>query len=171
MSDQFVGEIRMFGFNFAPVGWAQCNGQLLPINQNDALFALLGTFYGGDGVQTFGLPNLQSRVPIHQGEGLGLSPYVIGQEGGTESVTLVQEEMPQHGHQVAANSGTATGTRPAGSVLGRQGSNAYSGSSDGTTMNVGMIATSGGSQPHNNIQPFLVVNFCIALVGIFPARN
>jgi microcystin-dependent protein len=171
LADPFVGEIRMFGFNFAPQGWAMCNGQLLPISQNTALFALIGTYYGGDGQTNFALPNLQSRVAIHQGQGPGLSLYEIGQASGTEAVTLIQNQMPQHSHSVSASSAPATSGRPANAVPARSPDDIYGASSDGTTMSSTMIGTAGGSQPHTNIQPYLTLNFCIALNGIFPSRN
>ena len=172
MAEPFVGEIRMFGFNFAPVGWALCNGQLLPISQNQALFALLGTTYGGDGTATFALPNLQSRVPIHQGQGAGLSPYAQGQAGGTEAVTLAAAQMPEHTHRVKASNSAAAADGPAGRVLARSGSHIYTHQPDtSTVMNANMLGDTGGSEPHDNIQPYLAVNFCIALEGIFPARS
>jgi microcystin-dependent protein len=172
MAEPFLGEIRMFGFNFAPQGWAMCNGQLLPISQNTALFALIGTFYGGNGTTNFALPNLQSSVAIHQGQGPGLSPYEIGQSGGTENVTLLQGQMPEHTHVVNASQSPGTGTRPAGAVLARATADIYAAAADGsTTMNAGTIGSAGGGQPHSNIQPYLTVNFCIALQGIFPSRN
>jgi microcystin-dependent protein len=172
MAEAFLGEIRMFGFNFAPEGWAMCNGQLLPINQNQALFALLGTFYGGNGTSNFALPNLQSSVAIHQGQGPGLSPYVLGQVGGVENVTLTLGQMPTHNHQVGANAAPASSSRPAGTALARSTADIYASAPDGsTTMNAGMIGNAGSSQPHPNIQPYLVLNFCIALQGIFPSRN
>jgi microcystin-dependent protein len=171
MATPFVGEIRMFGFNFAPQGWAMCNGQLLPISQNTALFALIGTFYGGNGTNTFALPNLQSSVAIHQGQRSGLSPYQIGEAGGVENVTLTQGQMPTHSHPVEANSSPATGTRPSGTVLARTTANVYAAAPDTTTMNAGTIGSTGSSQAHPNIQPYLVLNFCIALNGVFPSRN
>jgi microcystin-dependent protein len=172
MAEAYLGEIRMFGFNFAPQGWAFCNGQLLPISQNTALFSLLGTFYGGNGTTNFALPNLQSSVAIHQGQGPGLSPYEIGQIGGFEDVTLTQGQMPTHTHTVNANASPATASRPAGSALARTTDQIYATAPDGsTTMNAGTIANAGGSQPHSNIQPFLVISFCIALQGIYPSRN
>jgi microcystin-dependent protein len=172
MAEPFLGEIRMFGFQFAPTGWAMCNGQLLPISQNTALFSLLGTTYGGNGTSTFALPNLQSSVAIHQGQGVGLSPYVIGQNGGTENVTLTQGQMPLHGHTVNASGSPGANTRPAGGVLARATTDVYAAAPDGsTTMNPGTIGNAGGSQPHTNIQPYLVISFCIALQGIFPSRN
>ena len=179
MSDAFLGEIRMTGFNFAPSGWALCDGQILAISSNAALFSLLGTTYGGDGVQTFNLPNLQSRVPIHQGNGLGLSQYVMGQSAGTESVTLLQNQMPQHNHllEVSNASGTVsdpTNALPAQINTGTPRSpnfvNAYTAGATGN-MAVSAISLAGGNLPHNNVQPYLVVNFIIALQGIYPSRG
>jgi microcystin-dependent protein len=171
VSDPFLGEIRMFGFNFAPRGWAFCAGQVLSIAQNTALFALIGTFYGGDGISTFALPDLRSRVGINQGQGAGLSPYVIGESGGLENVTLSTQQLPQHNHPLQVNNSPAAGDKPAGNVLARTGSPAYASSTDGTAMNASMNPFTGGGQPHPNIQPFLALNFCIALQGIFPSRN
>ena len=173
MSEPFLGEIRMFAGNFAPRGWALCNGQMLAISTNTALFSILGTTYGGNGTTTFGLPDLRSRVPVHAGQGAGLSNYVLGEQTGVENVTLLQGQMPSHNHMVAANA-AASATSPAGAVLAndaRNPSNIYAASGDGTTMNPQMIALSGGSQPHANLQPVLCVNFIIALNGIFPSRN
>ena len=161
----------MFGFNFAPQGWAMCNGQILPISQNTALFSLLGTSYGGNGQTTFALPDLRGRVAIQQGQGPGLSSYSIGEVTGVETVTLTSNQMPQHNHGVVANGAPATATRPNGAVPARTGTNEYAPAPDGTAMNAGMIATTGGSQPHTNLPPLLVVTFCIALQGIFPSRN
>jgi microcystin-dependent protein len=170
--DPFVGEIRMFGFSFAPQGWALCNGQLLPIAQNQALFSLLGTTYGGNGTTTFALPDLRSRVPVHQGQGPGLSPYAAGQAGGTETVTLAAADMPQHTHPVQASSSAATSDNPAGRALARSASHIYhSEPGPHAVMNANMLGEAGGSQPHDNIQPYLAVTFCIALTGIFPAQN
>ena len=172
MAEPFVGEIRMFGFNFAPQGWALCNGQLLPISQNQALFSLLGTTYGGDGTTTFALPNLQSRVPVHQGQGAGLSPYAQGQAGGAETVTLAAAQMPGHSHPVKASSSAAAADKPGGRVLARSGSHIYAPEPDtSTVMNANMLGDTGGSEPHDNIAPYLTVSFCIALEDIFPARN
>jgi microcystin-dependent protein len=171
MSEPFLGEIRTFGFNFAPQGWAMCNGQILSIAQNTALFALLGTTYGGNGTTNFALPDLQGRVGIHQGQGNGLSTYVIGEVSGTENVTLLTGQMPQHSHGLIANAGTAGVSRPDGAVLARTGANTYAAAPDGTAMNAGAIGSSGGNQPFSIIQPFLCLNFCIALEGIFPSRN
>ncbi len=172
MSEPFVGEIRMFGFNFEPQGWAFCDGQLLSISQNAALFSLLGTTYGGDGVSTFALPDLRSRVPVSQGQGEGLSSYAEGQAGGTETVTLTPAQMPAHTHAVSASSSPAASERPACRVLARSPDHSYVPEPDtDTVMNPKMIGEAGNSQPHDNIQPYLVLNFCIALQGVFPARE
>lgn len=171
MSEPFLGEIRPTGFNFAPRGWALCNGQLLPISRNTALFSLLGTYYGGDGKVTFALPNLQSRIPLHQGQGPGLTPRTIGEVAGEEAHTLINAEMPMHNHQVNANNeGSSTG-RPGGAVPSVAGSNIDAAAGDGTTMNPQMITLAGGNQPHDNMEPYLVINYIIALEGIFPSRN
>ncbi len=179
MADPFLGEIRMVGWNFAANGWALCNGQLMSISQNNALFALLGTTYGGDGVSTFALPNLQGRVPIHQGAGVGLSPYVMGEAAGNEAVTLLVNQMPQHNHMVAVNNQAGSVADPTNALLaqGNSGSgrdsvavsNYTSGAATGTLAPTS-ISIAGGNQPHANIQPFLCVNFIIALQGIFPSR-
>ena len=180
MAEPFVGEIRMTGFNFAPVGWALCSGQIMPISQNQALFSLLGTTYGGDGLTTFALPDFRGRVPIHQGQGAGLSPYVLGEAYGVESATLSLYQMPSHSHQVNCGSvaasqsqaGVATQADPAGNFPGAEsaGAGIYTGGSN-AIMNPAMITPSGGSVPHENRQPSLVVNFIIALQGIFPSRT
>jgi microcystin-dependent protein len=177
MSDQFIGEIRMFGGNFAPTGWALCNGQLLPISQNTALFSLLGTYYGGDGRVTFALPNLAGVAPMHQGQGAGLSDRFIGETGGEQAVTLLTSEMPQHTH--AANASNASGsTVDPGSAqwaeakVGRLGTNLYSASaSQPVTMNAAALAVAGAGLPHNNLPPSLTLTFIIALQGIFPQRQ
>jgi len=177
MSDPFVAEIRIFGFNFAPTGWAFCTGQLMPISQNTALFSLLGTTYGGDGKSTFALPNLQGSTPLNQGQGPGLSPYNLGQSGGEATVTLTQSEMPAHTHGVLASSSGGTQPSPANGVWGaavalRQGVPLYSDSpGTGPAMSLQACAPAGGSQPHNNMPPYLTLNFCIALQGIFPPRS
>jgi len=178
MAEAFLGEIRMAGFNFAPAGWALCNGQTLSISQNTALFSLLGTTYGGNGTTTFQLPNFQSRVPIHQGQGSGLSPYVIGQYGGIENVTLTVNEIAAHTHLVYADGDVPSNNSPSpsGNALATfaAGGDIYAtaaGLKKAVTMNPLMIAAAGGGQPHPNIQPYLVVNFIIALEGIFPSRN
>lgn len=180
MSEPFIGEIMMVGFNFAPRGWAFCDGQLLPISQNTALFSLLGTIYGGDGRTTFALPDLRGRVPIHSGGGPGLSPYRQGQKGGVETVTLSAAQMPSHTHAAAgtakAVSGSGNNTSPSGNnwaALARE--NAYSSAAaDGTMAADNVTVTvdnTGGSQTHENRQPYLSVSFCIALVGIYPSRS
>ena len=183
MSDQFVGEIRAFPFNFAPVGWAQCNGQLIAISQNTALFSLLGTFYGGNGTSNFALPNLQGSAPLDQGTGVGLSQRFIGETGGEQTVTLLLTQIPTHTHQatgVAANGDQASPAGNAASPGGNTWAIAHSGpktkdsiysSSAGATMNAQALSVAGGSLPHDNMPPYLVLNFCIAMVGIFPARS
>jgi microcystin-dependent protein len=173
LSDPFLGEIRMFGFNFAPRGWATCSGQTMPINQNTALFSLIGTYYGGNGTTTFNPPDLRSRVPLNQGQGPGLSPYTIGQQGGTENTVLQQSNMPAHNHTVSpgANDSPATATRPGGAVLARTTAAIYATASDGTTMANSTTSTNGSNQPFSTVQPYLAINFCIALQGIFPSRN
>ncbi len=169
----FIGEIRMFAGNFAPRSWAFCDGQLLPINQNQALFSILGTTYGGDGRTTFALPDLRGRVAIHPGSGPGLSAYQQGSKGGTEANILTVSQMPAHSHTVNAvvedgNQSVPTGNLPAGTkVLDKE----YSDAEANTTMNGTMIGNSGGGQPVNNIQPYGTVNYIICLQGIFPSRN
>ncbi|MCA1592527.1 MAG: tail fiber protein [Acidobacteria bacterium] len=173
MSEPFIAEIRMFGGNFAPRGWALCNGQILPIAQNTALFSLLGTTYGGNGQTTFALPDLRSRIPVHAGQGPGLSNYSLGQGGGNESVTLNVNQMPPHNHQAFATAAEeAPSSKPAGKLLSTatQGT-IYDPTPDGTALNPNMIGPTGGGQPHDNIQPYLTVNFIIALEGIYPSRN
>lgn len=172
MSEPFIGEIRMFGFNFAPRGWAMCNGQLLAIAQNTALFSLLGTTYGGNGQTTFALPELRGRVPMHWGQGPGLSPYSQGQMGGSETVTLVTTQIPAHSHTVQCSSDDATSGDPFNCVPSAFPQKIYAGApTPGRVMNPTMITGGGSNQPHANIQPYCVVNFCIALEGIFPSRN
>lgn len=176
MSEPFIGEIRTVGFNFAPRGWALCNGQLLGIAQNTALFSLLGTMYGGDGVTNFALPDLRGRVAIHQGDGPMTSPYTIGQVGGTETVTLISTQMPAHTHNLLAFNGAPSTNNPTSTVISSAqtdegvGVNSFAASAN-TAMSPASIGPSGGSQPHNNIQPYLCVNFIIALQGIYPSRN
>jgi microcystin-dependent protein len=175
MSDQFVGEIRIFGFNFPPTGWAFCNGQLFPISQNTALFSLLGTFYGGDGKSTFALPDLQGSVPIHQGQGPGLSLRDIGETGGGPAVTLIDSELPAHNHQMAGNTVAGNLSSPGNNLWaplsGRTPPNLYSSGPANTTMSPSALGIAGGSLPHNNMSPYLVLNFCIALQGVFPPRG
>ena len=172
MADPFVAEIRIFPFNFAPKGWAFCNGQLIPISQNTALFALLGTFYGGDGKSTFALPDLQGSTPLHQGQGQGLSEYVIGQQGGSETVTLLESEMPVHNHGMTAFTAAPADSNNVGPQTAfaiAQGGTPYQAASNGQAAPQ-VIAPQGGSLPHNNMMPYLSLNFCIALQGIFPQR-
>lgn len=167
MATPFIAQIHMFSFAFAPRGWAQCNGQLLPINQNQALFSLLGTTYGGNGTTNFALPNLQGRTPLHFGTGPGLSPRALGESSGQENVTLTAGQLPAHTHSVSANTAAPTLGTPAGNFWA-QGNYSANG---GSAMAAGDVSNSGGNQPHPNLSPYLVVNFCIALVGIFPSRN
>ena len=175
MSSPFVAEIRIFGCNFAPTGWAQCNGQLLPISQNTALFSLLGTFYGGDGKSTFALPNLEGSAPIHVGgaqPGKGLSTYDLGQVGGTPDVTLLQSEMPLHSHNFMASQSDGISRLPAANLAANMiGVNGYATPGPVVGMDPNAIAPTGGSLPHNNMMPFLVLNYCIALQGVFPPRS
>jgi microcystin-dependent protein len=171
MADPFVGEIRTFGFNFPPTGWAQCNGQLLPISQNTALFSLLGTMYGGDGRTTFALPNLQGGSPMDQGQGPGLSERYIGETGGAGYLTLLQSEMPAHTHVVSGSARPATENDPNNFYWGSV-ANTYSPTANPPQqMAPQTLGPAGGSQPHNNMQPYLVLNFCIALQGIYPPRG
>jgi len=165
MSEPFLSEIRIVSFNYAPKGWALCNGQTLPINQNQALFALIGTYYGGDGITTFKLPNLQARMPIGQGPS-----NVIGQAAGESSHTLIVQEMPGHIHQAQGVSTNASSVTAAANTWAASTDSPYSPSSN-TTMAPGALANAGGGQPHNNMPPYLVLNFVIALQGIFPSRN
>jgi microcystin-dependent protein len=176
MSSPFVAEIRIWACNFAPTGWAQCNGQLLPISQNTALFSLLGTFYGGDGKSTFALPNLEGSVPIHVGgsqPGPGLSNYSLGQQGGSETVTLLQSEIPAHGHSLNASKSDATDRVPTGKLPanGLGGIVAYAAPGALTQFSPNALGPTGGDLPHNNLMPYLVLNFCIALQGVFPPRS
>lgn len=166
MSEPFLGEIKLFTFNFAPKGWATCNGQLLPINQNQALFSLLGTTYGGDGRTTFALPNLQARVPMHMGTGL-----VLGEMAGEVSHTLNISELPTHSHVVNGSSNTATVVAPTGNHLATTPGNDYAAPPGNTTLMPAALTNAGGNQPHENMSPYLVLNLCIALQGIFPSQN
>jgi microcystin-dependent protein len=165
MATPFLSEIKLFSFNFAPKGWAMCNGQLLPINQNQALFSLLGTTYGGDGRVNFGLPDLRGRVPMHMGNG-----HTLGERGGEQSHTLTIPEMAAHTHPVTGCSDQASLTTPAGNLWGKDASSPYAASGN-TTMLPADITSVGGSQPHLNMSPFLTLTFCIALQGIFPSQN
>lgn len=168
--DPFVAEIRILPTNFAPTGWAFCNGQLLPISQNTALFSLLGTTYGGDGKSTFALPNLQGTAPMHPGQGPGLSLRDLGEVGGEETVTLTQAQTPSHTHPLNADSGSPTTGSPANAALASPAAlRKYSAAADLEPMVP--IGAAGGSQPHNNMQPYLTLNFCIALQGVYPPRS
>jgi microcystin-dependent protein len=175
MAQPFLGEIKMFAGNFQIRGWAYCNGQLLAISQNDALFALLGTTYGGDGVNTFALPNLQSRVPIHMGTQAGGPTYVQGQLSGTENVTLVPANLPAHTHAFTASNNSATLPAASGNVPAQTTSyQPYIAAAPNVTMAANSVTNAtpaGGNQPHNNVQPYLAINFIIAVEGVFPARN
>jgi len=174
--DPFIGEIRMFCGNFAPNGWALCDGRLLDIQQYAALFSILGTFFGGNGVKNFALPDLRGRVPVHPGQGPGLSPYTMGQTGGSENVTLTSNQMPQHNHALGASTTPGANSSPqngypASGVDSQGGAvNGYAASGN-TTMAPTIVGQAGGSQPHENRPPFLCVNFIIALNGIFPSRS
>jgi microcystin-dependent protein len=175
MADPFVAEIRIFPFNFAPRGWAWCDGQLMPLSQNTALFSLLGTTYGGDGKSNFALPDLQGRAPMHPGQGPGLSLHDLGETGGSETVTLLESEIPSHSHTYRAAGVAADAPLPVGALLATSISDTpYLPASPAPTL-VGMsnqaLAPAGGDQPHNNLQPYLTFYFCIALQGVFPPRG
>jgi microcystin-dependent protein len=173
MAEPFVAEIRMFPFNFAPTGWALCDGQLLPISQNTALFSLLGTTYGGDGKSNFALPNLQGCAPMHPGEGPGLSLHDLGEMSGSDTVTLLQSEIPAHTHTLTAKSSPANRTAPAGNAIARvSGSTPYAPAAAPTAQLADVaLVPAGGEQPHNNLQPYLTLSFAIALQGVFPPRT
>jgi microcystin-dependent protein len=179
MAEPYVGQICSFGFNFAPVNWAFCNGQTVPISQNDVLYTLLGTTFGGDGVNTFNLPNLQGQVPINQGQGPSLSNYVMGQQSGTESITLTSLQIPSHTHPAfTCNTPGTTNVPSTGTALSDEGPGtpqvttyAPNASAPQAPLSGSTISPSGGSQPHENLQPYLALNFCIALLGIFPPKS
>ena len=172
MGTPYLSEIRIFSFNFAPKNWAMCNGQTLAINQNQALFALLGTTYGGNGSTNFALPNLQGRTGLHFGTQLGGPTYTLGQKGGQENYTLLTTEIPAHNHIMVASSNAADQPNANGNLLAKGGTFAlFHTAQNGSVMGVNTIANAGGSQGHPNLPPYLVVNFCIALSGIFPSRN
>jgi microcystin-dependent protein len=179
MSAPFLGEIRAFGFNFAPKSWAMCNGQQLSIQQNTALFSLLGTQYGGNGVTTFALPDLRGRTAMNQGQGPGLSNYTIGEVTGTETVGLTTNQIPQHNHLWAANNAAGDTAAPlnnflAGAIIPTTSMPVPTYAAPGgatVPLAAAMIGLNGGNQPHQNMQPYLVVTYCIALSGIFPSRN
>jgi microcystin-dependent protein len=166
MAEPFLSEIRIFSFDFPPKGWAFCNGQFLPINQNQALFALLGTTYGGNGQTTFALPNLKGRLPIHTGNG-----HTLGEAAGSSAVTINQQTMPQHIHFMQGTTAAAVGDDATNNVLAQAGLNAYAPPAGLTAMGPASVTNVGGSQPHSNMMPYLVLNFCIALQGIFPSQN
>ncbi len=175
MSEPFIAEIRIFAGNFAPRGWAFCNGQLLPIAQNTALFSLIGTTYGGDGRTTTALPNLKGRAPMHPGRGPGLTARRLGQRGGTETVTLTEAQMPNHPHTLRAAVNPGNVRLPSNQVTFARTTGALAYQQDATNNLVDLapqaMPNAGGSQPHNNVQPFLVMNFIIALVGLYPSRS
>lgn len=171
MSNPYIGEIRMFGGSFAPAGWAFCNGQLLPISENDALFVLLGTTYGGDGEETFALPNLQSRVPLHMGSDNAGNTYTLGETGGVESVTLTGNQIPIHNHPLIGSANAANLPDPVGSVVAKSitaSVDLYIEDVPSGNMAASSILPVGGSQPHSNIQPYLALSFIISLFGVFP---
>ena len=170
MADPFVAEIRIFPFNFAPKGWAWCDGQLMPLSQNTALFSLLGTTYGGNGKSNFALPDLQGRAPMHPGQGPGLSLHDLGETGGSETVSLLESEIPAHVNQVRAISAISNLPDPANNTPGRATLPLYVDAQNGQ-MAFDSLAPSGGDQPHNNMQPYLTFYFCIALKGVFPPRT
>jgi microcystin-dependent protein len=172
MSQPYIGEIRMFGSSFAPAGWAFCNGQLIPISQNDALFVLLGTIYGGDGQETFALPDLQGRLPMHQGQGPGLSQnYIIGEKAGVESVTLTTQQIPLHTHPMVGSGVLGISKDPVGNTPSNSAGDVYIGDNSNVPLSPQAVTPIGGSQPHENLQPYLAVSFIISLFGIFPTQN
>ena len=171
--DPFMAEVRIFGFNFAPKGWAFCNGQLIPISQNTALFSLLGTTYGGDGKSTFALPNIQGNVVMGPGQGPGLSDYSLGEMSGSDTVTLTTQDMPSHSHGLLANNQDAADTNvvsPTASLATSGGGGLYQAASN-AQLNAQALALAGQSQPHHNMQPYLAMNFCIAMQGVYPPRG
>lgn len=173
MADPFVAEIRIFPFNFAPKGWAFCDGQLLPLSQNTALFSLLGTTYGGNGKSNFALPDLQGRVPMQPGQGPGLSLHDLGESAGSETVTLLESEIPSHSHALRANNSLGDSPLPTNNTLARYQNNAYQTTTNSNLVQMAgqALAPAGGDAPHNNMMPYLAFNFCIALQGVFPPRT
>jgi len=170
--DPFVAEIRIFPFNFAPKGWAFCDGQILPISQNTALFSLLGTTYGGDGKSTFGLPNMQGNAPMHPGQGPGLSLHDLGETGGSDTVSLIESEIPSHSHALIVSLSDGLFTQPSGQLFSQGvGVNIWGTTTLDTQFSDNAIAPAGGDQPHNNMQPYLTLNFCLALQGVYPPRT
>ena len=170
--DPFVAEIRIFPFNFAPKGWAFCDGQLMPISQNTALFSLLGTTYGGDGKSTFALPNMQGNAPMHPGQGPGLSLHDLGETGGSETVSLLESEIPSHSHRLLASAADGISTSPVANLWAQgTGVSVWGTTAPNTSFADSAIAPAGGDQPHNNMQPYLTLNFCIALQGVYPPRT
>lgn len=170
MSEPFLAEIRIMGFNFAPRGWALCDGQIMPINQNQSLYSLLGTTYGGDGRTTFALPDLRGRTPIHVGGSDGVH-HSLGQKSGEETHTLSAAEMPQHDHALKASNDAGNQNSPGGNFFANAGTNIYGDPTNLTDLNSGTVSNTGGGQSHDNMQPYLALNFCIALQGLFPSRN
>jgi microcystin-dependent protein len=172
MSNPFVAEVRIVGFNFAPRGWAFCDGQLLPLSQNTALFSLLGTMYGGNGKSNFALPDFQGRAPIQHGQGPGLSDYFIGETGGVETVALLESEIPSHGHAYQASDNVGERNNPAGNLYSIPDSGRiYAAPSNLAPMSANSLVPAGGDQPHNNMPPYLTLNFIIAMQGVFPPRS
>jgi microcystin-dependent protein len=173
--DPFVAEIRIYPFNFAPKGWAFCDGQILPLSQNTALFSLLGTTYGGDGKSNFALPNMQGNAPMHPGQGPGLSLHDLGEIGGSETVSLLESEIPSHSHTMRASGDVADNFVAVGNMVAKpvgRGNSLFSKTTNPlATMSDNALAPAGGDQPHNNMQPYLTLNFCIALQGVFPPRT
>jgi microcystin-dependent protein len=168
----YIGEIRMFGGNFAPAGWVFCAGQLMPISENDALFTLIGTTYGGDGQETFGIPNLQGRTPVHAGQGPGLSQnYQIGESSGVEQVTLTTQQIPLHNHAFLASDNISSQTDPADHVLSQSSQATIYISDQPNVAMANKVQPAGGSQPHENMQPYLCINYILSLYGVFPTQN
>lgn len=171
MSEAFIGEIRMFAGNFAPRSWAFCDGQLLAVSQNDALFSLFGTLYGGDGRTTFGLPDLRGRIPLHAGSGPGLTPRQLGSRSGQENVTVTVNQLPSHTHGLQATQTPGNSVDPVGHTLAAAEGDVYNGEDADVSMNDDSITNVGGSQSHTNLQPFLVIHFIVSLFGIYPSRH
>lgn len=170
--DPFVAEIRIFPFNFAPKGWAFCDGQILPLSQNTALFSLLGTTYGGDGKSNFALPDMQGNTPMHPGQGPGLSLHDLGETGGSDTVTLLESEIPSHSHAMTASQSDGTDNKVAAELFAAGvGIGSYAAPGSLTNLSDNAITPAGGDQPHNNLEPYLTLNFCIALQGVYPPRT